>query len=128
MIKKAIIADKYFKYTKEVNYYYYLQWRDKYKDQFKVIFPTSPTISRIHNYTLWSNRNEAGLINSGIMMYSQSQPQYWGKDLGSVFVSKRSIIDKVLDIDRIDIEQTIIEEVSASLESDGSKHSYITWI
>ena len=46
--------------------------------------------------------------------------------MGSSFMQKHHVIDNILDIDRVDVDQTVIEEISDSMQSDSSKHLYST--
>lgn len=75
-IKKALLAYSFNKYTREVNYYYYLQKKDQFRGSLRVLFPVSPTVTRIHNYTNWKRLNEAGMSNSGLLIFQSGNSHY----------------------------------------------------
>ena len=61
------------------------------------------------------------MLNSGMMVYSSSSSQFWGKDLNSVFVSKSVIMNRIMDVDYVDIDKTVIEEISDYMESESGQ-------
>ena len=61
------------------------------------------------------------MLNSGMMVYSSSSSQFWGKDLNSVFVPKSVIMNRIMDVDYVDIDKTVIEEISDYMESESGQ-------
>lgn len=120
---KAFMFSQFLEFKKDPYFYVYLERKEKFRGTLNAIFPVRPSISRIEKFYVWQQVNNAGMRNSGLLVYDSNSSYYWGRDLSSSFIPKHNIIEKLLDVDAIDEAQTVMEEVTVFDESESeSKH------
>ena len=119
----AVISQQLWQYKNEANYHFYLEKREYFQGRLRSLFLISSPITKIQMYVNWSQLNNAGMLNNGLMIYQSSSSSYWGKDIKSSFLTKSAVVANILDVEYIDIAQTVMEEISEELSSSKTTDS-----
>jgi hypothetical protein len=111
----------------DVSYYHFLKRKEMFRNSISKIIGPRSHVSRIHNYLQWKAREEFGVDSAGIYVLDSERPpnSYCNKQIKSPFVHQSSVIEKLLDSDYIDTENTdytyLQEESDYECESDSHK-------
>lgn len=71
----------------------------------------------INSYIRYIRLSEAGLASSGLLMHSTGSNEIYGRSVKAAHLPRSVIVDNIYNLDRIDAEETVIEEISDYLSS-----------
>lgn len=106
----------------DVSYYHYLKRKEMFKQSLRKLTGPSSQIMRAHNYLEYKVKEEFGVDTYGLYVIDNKSDEssYCGKSINSQFYHQSSVIQKLLDTDYINTENTdytyIEEELGADYE------------
>ena len=89
-------------------FYYYLMRREMVKNSYRKLMGSSSQILNIHEYMLWKMKEDYGVNNLGFYVSNKNSENtyFCNRKLSTSFQHKLSVIDNILDYDKIDTENT----------------------